>query len=190
MELVELWKPVKGFENIYLISNKGRLMSRRRGKWRLMSNINSKGDYFAIILRHGDKVWHTRIHRLVYEAFIGEIPEGKRYHIHHIDHNKQNNCYLNLELVDAKTHVNKHLSDGSRMCEAMNNYNRFIRPRSIGMYSIQTGELLGVFPNAQEAMRATGVCARNILQVAEKTPYNNKGFYRKQAGGFRWQFVD
>ena len=55
MVYFEEWRHIKGFEGVYLISNKGRLMSKRGKKWRLRSNVNSKGDYLAVILRHGDK---------------------------------------------------------------------------------------------------------------------------------------
>jgi hypothetical protein len=34
----------------------------------------------------------------------------------------------------------------------------------------------------------TGICARNILQVANKTPYNTKGKTRSMAGGYIWVF--
>lgn len=34
----------------------------------------------------------------------------------------------------------------------------------------------------------TGICQRNILQVANKEPYNSKGSIRKQAGGYVWKF--
>lgn len=43
---------------------------------------------------------------------------------------------------------------------------------------------------ATEASRVTGVCARNILQVADKEPFNSKGSVRKQAGGYIWKFAD
>ena len=33
-----------------------------------------------------------------------------------------------------------------------------------------------------------GICGRNILQVANKEPYNSKGSVRKQAGGYVWKF--
>lgn len=33
------------------------------------------------------------------------------------------------------------------------------------------------------------VCQRNILQVANKEPYNKNGKIRKQAGGFIWKFA-
>ena len=36
--------------------------------------------------------------------------------------------------------------------------------------------------------RMTGICQRNISQVASKEPYNSKGSVRKQAGGYAWEF--
>lgn len=189
MVYFEEWRHIRGFEGVYLISNKGRLMSKRGKKWHLRSNVNSKGDYLAVILRHGDKEKHTRIHRLVYEAFVGEIPKGKKYHIHHIDHNKQNNAVDNLALENAKLHIRRHLNEGSLMCKAMNHYNRFIKPKAVKCISLD-GEVLGIFPNAQDAGSQMDVCPRNILQVAGKSPYNKKGSIRKQAGGYIWEFVN
>lgn len=88
----EIWKDVKGFEGIYLISNKGRLASSKRGDWCVLSNVNSKGWYISVVLQYGDNRKSTKIHRLVYETFVKSIPNGKRYHIHHKDGNKQNNA--------------------------------------------------------------------------------------------------
>ena len=72
----EVWKPIKEFEDLYKISNKGRLMSSSSGEWMLLSNTNTKGDYFSVILLKGKYRKSTRIHRLVYESFIGDIPKG------------------------------------------------------------------------------------------------------------------
>ena len=49
---------------------------------------------------------HELVHRLVYKTFVGEIPPG--YHIHHKDHNKQNNALDNLELIDPVEHQRLH----------------------------------------------------------------------------------
>ena len=59
----------------------------------------------------------NRVHRLVYEYFIGNIPKG--YHIHHIDGNKQNNCIDNLECISPSDHNKKHHKD--------NTFNRYKR---------------------------------------------------------------
>lgn len=50
------------------------------------------------------------------------------------------------------------------------------------------GEFINSYSNAADAYRDTGVCQRNILQVASKTPFNDKGSIRKQAGGYIWRF--
>lgn len=48
------------------------------------------------------------LHRVIYETFVGEIPEG--YIIHHKDENKQNNAVSNLLMVSAEDHVRIHFS--------------------------------------------------------------------------------
>lgn len=46
------------------------------------------------------------LHRAIYMAAFGEIPEG--YHIHHKDGNGFNNDLSNLEAIPASEHVKKH----------------------------------------------------------------------------------
>lgn len=36
---------------------------------------------------------------------------GRKYIIHHKDHNKQNNCLDNLELLSSKAHHMEHIKD-------------------------------------------------------------------------------
>ena len=52
-----------------------------------------------------------RLHRCVYEAVHGEIPEG--WQVHHIDHNKNNNEPENLELLTAEQHSQRHADEMS-----------------------------------------------------------------------------
>ena len=57
----------------------------------LSSNINGK---------------RYRLHRYIWEYYNGEIPKG--YHIHHKDHNKDNNELENLELLTKEEHRIRH----------------------------------------------------------------------------------
>lgn len=183
----EEWKPVKGAES-YLISNKGRLKhcTSRYGV-RVLKNTNKKGDYLSVILRGNNGRISTRIHRLVAEHFIGEIPKG--YQVHHKDGNKQNNCVDNLEILSPGDHAVESRKMHPDYCKGMNRYNRYERPRHIKQYSLK-GEFIAEYINAQTAGLVTGVCSRNILQVASKVPYNAKGLIRSQAGGYKWEFAD
>lgn len=52
------------------------------------------------------------IHRIVWETFIGEIPEG--YEIDHIDSNKENNALSNLQLLTHKENINKLAKEGRK----------------------------------------------------------------------------
>lgn len=193
LNMEEVWKDVKGFEGIYQISNKGRLASFYKGGFHVRSNNNSKGGYFSVVL-HGNNGERksTRIHRLVYEAFIGEIPKGHKYHIHHINHNKQDNRVENLMLVTAKEHY--HLDIDTRNISGLRpiweNYQGAPCGEKKVIQKSLDGEVLAIYDSAQKASLDTGVCARNIRQVASKEPYNKKGSVRKQAGGFIWEDVE
>ena len=185
----EVWKDVKGFEGIYQVSNKGRLASFYRGGFHVLSNKNTTGGYFSVVLYgNNGKRKSTRIHRLVYETFVGEIPKGKKYHIHHINHNKQDNRVENLSLVTAKEHYQLDIDsrDTSGLRPIWENYQGKPCAKKVIQKSL-SGEIIAIHDSAQEAYLATGVCARNIRQVASKEPYNKKGSVRKQAGGFIWE---
>ena len=191
-KMEEIWKDIKGFEGVYQISNLGRLAKRSKGGFRVLSNKNSKGDYLSVVLSYGDEIRYTRIHRLVYETFVGEIPKGKKYHIHHINHDKQDNRVENLSLVTAKEHYQLDIDskDISGLRPIWENYQGTPCEAKKVIQKSLDGEVLAIYESAQKAYLATGVCARNIRQVASKEPYNKKGSIRKQAGGFIWEDVE
>lgn len=187
----EEWRYIESLENVYAISNKGRLASRKRNKWNILSNRNSKNGYFSVTLRNGNTTIHSRIHRLVYEAFVGKIPHGRKHHIHHINHNKQDNRLENLLLVSAKEHYQLDIDsrNTSGLRPIWENHVYACRPKRIVQKALD-GTIIAYYNCAKDAHLATGVCERNIRQVASKEPYNDKGCTRKQAGGFIWEDVE
>ena len=53
----------------------------------------------------------TKNYRKVYKVHYGPIPvdqQGRRYHIHHIDGNRSNNHYTNLQAVSIDEHYQIH----------------------------------------------------------------------------------
>ena len=187
--MTEEWKWIRGFEGTYQISNHGRLKSFKKDTdGYILSNTNEKGGYLAIVLT--DKIRKikrcTRIHVLVAEHFIGERPDG--FHIHHKDGNKQNNVVSNLEYISVLDHYKETLKDCPQIVTGITKYNKFEKTKIVQQYSLE-GDLLAEYRNAVIAEKMTGICSRNILQVANGTEYKpNKK--RVQAGGYVWKFKD
>ena len=101
--VAESWRPVVGYENLYAVSDHGRMRTfqhqRRygRGRFRLMKLVPHSGGYWMIRLHSQKKSKGFLVHRLVYESFVGPIPEDMV--INHKDGNKRNNRIDNLELA-------------------------------------------------------------------------------------------
>lgn len=98
----EIWKPVKGYEGFYEISNYGNVKNVQRGNLRKL--LLNKDGYVEILLSKNGSVKSVRVHRLVAEAFIPN--PDKKPEVNHKDYNKSNNYIENLEWTTRKENVN------------------------------------------------------------------------------------
>lgn len=117
----EIWKDVVGYEGLYEISNMGNIRklptititSDGRVQHYKGHNLNltkDKDGYYRVWLRKDKQRKAHFIHRLVYEAFIGDIPQDKV--INHIDCNKNNNHIENLECITQQENVIHGIENG------------------------------------------------------------------------------
>lgn len=92
---LEIFMPIPGFPD-YLVSTWGRVKRISTGKI-LKPQVHDKG-YLRVDLvdMYGSRV-HMKVHRLVAMVYVGN-PFNKP-HVNHIDGNKKNNSYTNLEWV-------------------------------------------------------------------------------------------
>lgn len=187
--LKEEWKWIKGYEGLYQISNYGKVKSFHKNKRGKMISLNNKNGWY-LSFRAMSKECRTstlRVHVEVAKAFIGDIPKG--YHVHHKDRNKQNNRADNLEIIHPSKHWHETEEHNHSIIKGLNDYNRYVKTKKIQQYSLD-GVLLAEYTNGEIASRMTGICQRNILQVASKEPFNKNGNVRKQAGGYIWKYAD
>lgn len=93
-ELVEVWKPVVGYESRYAVSNWGRVRSFSKYGKPYIKGRKLKGGHHRVALYKEGAVSDCLIHRLVLEAFVGPCPGGMEGL--HWDDNKDNNHLSNL----------------------------------------------------------------------------------------------
>lgn len=107
MKVEEIWKDIVGFEGLYEISNYGNIKSCKRyvphsrfGKKlvpeKKISLGKDKDGYLMAILCKNATRKTVKVHRLVAEAFI---QNSCKKIVNHIDSNKSNNFFQNLEWV-------------------------------------------------------------------------------------------
>lgn len=93
----ETWRWIRGYEELYQGSNKGRIKSFHSGEGRILTPLHAKGGYLRVKLTKDGKIRTLLIHRIVAKLFIPN-PENKP-EVHHRDDNPANNCVENLEWV-------------------------------------------------------------------------------------------
>lgn len=100
---MEIFYPITGFEGLYEISSKGRVLSLG-GKINHIKPIFlkqkvDKDGYLIVVLQKDKTRKDFKVHRLVADHFIEKI-EGKDF-VNHKDSNRGNNDESNLEWVDG-----------------------------------------------------------------------------------------
>jgi hypothetical protein len=107
-------KPITNFENLYAVTEDGRIYSYKR-KIFLKSGYD-KGGYLRVCLYpdlgYGKKGKRkiVSIHRLVAMTFLSNYTEDLE--VNHKDGNKTNNCIENLEMVTPKENVSHAYKSG------------------------------------------------------------------------------
>lgn len=192
----EVWKPVKGYEGLYEVSNTGKVRSRDR-----MTKVTRNGEtylcphkgtelkpgkrrhgYLGVMLYskggHATRGFKTfSVHRLVAEAFIPNpngLPE-----VNHIDEDKTNNRAENLEWVSHIDNTNYGTAQ-NRRAEKLRNGSKSV---AIQQFT-KDGELVKTYPSLAEVHRQTGYAQANISKCAQGSKQYSHAY------GFVWRYVN
>ena len=112
----EIWKPIKGYEGCYSVSNLGRVKSESRFvKWgkgekfvteKILKPVKHKNGYLFVSLRGKEKMFIYAIHRLVAQAFLFNFSDDKQ--VHHINEDITDNTVENLCVMTVSEHMFIH----------------------------------------------------------------------------------
>ncbi len=119
---MEVWKPVRGYEGYYEVSNLGnvwRVSETELYTGKLVgSNPIDRNIYRTVTLTKAGKTETKGVHVLVLEAFTGPRPGSMV--VNHRDGDKQNNTLNNLDWVTQRVNIlhARHLAANPRPCKA------------------------------------------------------------------------
>ena len=105
---MEIWKPVKNFENLYEVSNLGKVKTLRKNK--LLRPIYNKQNGYRYIRLYNKSENFYYIHQLVAEAFCKKPNTTERLTVNHKNGRKLDNRANNLEWVTFSQNL-KHAYD-------------------------------------------------------------------------------
>lgn len=176
----EIWKDIKGYEELYQVSNMGRIKSlKRKAKnkngYRITNEkiikpvLTSTCKYYTVGLCKNKKRKILLVHRLVAQAFI---PNPNNYkEVNHKDENKQNNNVNNLEWCNHQ--YNMHYGKCLKMISI--NQHR----KKINQYDLE-GNFIKQWESVSDIKKEL-----NITNIASCC----KGRY-KQCNGYIWKYVN
>lgn len=92
----------------YYITNYSNVLSLCQNKWHLLKQTIDKDGYYYVSFQYKDKRIKKHTHRLVAEYFVYNPAPQEKTIVHHIDGNRKNNYFLNLQWCDTKEHSSLH----------------------------------------------------------------------------------
>lgn len=168
----EIWKDIPGYEGLYQVSNLGmvkRIKILSRKEQRIIKQYADRSGYMTVYLYNGEG---TRgfflVHRLVAKVFVPN--PWKKKEVNHIDGNKSNNTFDNLEWSTRS----ENILHASKSLGKIMGVHKPVR-------CIETNK---VYPNMCIASKHTGVARSSINEIClHSNPH------RKTAGGYHWEFI-
>lgn len=168
--LKEEWRPIEKTNNTYFISNLGRVKSvdrvthcpdgrMRRFPGKLLAPMETLNGYLYVYI--GSPMNKNKlVHRLVAQAFAKNDSGGN--YINHINGNKKDNVYTNLEWCFQKDNVRHAIKTG------LMEYTTPSKP----IIAYKGGNVVGTFPSISDCARKLNCndgCISNVLHGRRKT---------------------
>ena len=166
----EIWKHIEGYEGLYQVSNLGRV--KRVATGRVLKGYKDTCGYLLVSLYKNNIRCNKLIHRLVAQAFIPN--HENKPEVNHIDEDKANNLYSNLEWSTRKEN-NNYGTRNERAGKAISKSNSI----PIIATNLKTGEFREFYGSC-ECARQLGLNQAHITSVLKGR--------RNQAGGYTFKY--
>lgn len=167
----EEWKPIEGYEGLYKVSNLGKIQSlaRKTTSGKILKSTLQNGYLKVMLCKNNKKRWYS-IHRLVAEAFISN---PKNYPIvNHIDGNKLNNNFYNLEWCTAKENISHAIKNKLKVFKRSGEHKL---SKKVYQFDLQ-GNLIKKWDCLNDIQRELGLSKGNISNCCHGRLQKTKGY--------------
>lgn len=182
---VEIWRPIKGYEGLYEVSNLGQVRSLDRWQYNpvaathktlhrghIMLGVVSHRGYRMVGLRpECGKRKNCSVHRLVAEAFVPN-PDNLPC-VNHKNYDQLDNRACNLEWCDEYYNVHYGRADEIRQ---LNQPKR----KAVRQYTLN-GEIVADYPTLVAAAKAANTTRQLVRECASGR--------LQTAGGYKWKYI-
>lgn len=193
----EIWKPIDGYEELYEVSNLGKIRSldrttvqcnngtltdtKYKGK-ELKGKANDKG-YVRVHVSKDGKGEYLSVHRAVATAFC-EKPEGCNI-VNHLDNNPSNNEATNLEWTTYKGNMQWASKQGRMGCHP-ENLKKAQEARHKAVIATDKDGNEYMFNSQAEAAKVLNITStRGHIGLCCKQRYGYKS-----TGGYTWRYAN
>lgn len=176
---MEIWKDIEGYEGYFQVSNLGRVKGLNRKiircnqsimtiKEKMLSPYRTYKGYLVVCLTKLGKMKVRSVHRLVSNCFV----EGdKTLQVNHIDGNKENNNYRNLEWVTGKENVSHTINNNLR-----NLYYGAENKTSLGLIEVIKNGVVVFTVCGSKEMRDSGLIPSCVCRCLSGKLKTHKGY--------------
>lgn len=170
----EIWRPIKDFEDIYEVSNMGRV---RRIGGNIKKPQDNRNGYPMVMLYRHCKHKKIFIHRAVAEAFVPN-PRGVNI-VNHKDETRNNNRADNLEWVTHMENIHYGTAQERKLAKDRARRGKPNTPLYKKVRCVETGE---VFESGTEVCKKFNVHDSNLSKCLKGK--------RHTTGGYHWEYAE
>lgn len=174
MTTAEEWKPVSFLDGKYEVSNLGRI--RRFDNKEIRKTPTSKRGYPVFSAYMNGKHLLVNVHKCVATEFCEKTSEHQTQ-VNHVDGNKCNNNFENLEWCTPRENVLHARRTGLQKSDG-----------DKAVIQSKDGIDIAKFKSASEASRQTGIDRASICNVCNNYVWN--GHHCVTAGGYKWRWAN
>lgn len=188
--IVEIWKPIMGYEGLYEVSNLGRVKSLERvvkcGKaTRIDSEViktltPNKNGYIKVNLFKEGKYKTCLVHRLVADTFLDNTHNLPQ--VDHINGDRTDNRVINLRYTDKQSNQLNNITRKRMSLSHIGKPSNWHKKEKTKVQFNHNGEIIKIWNSTKDCKSIIGI-SRQTINDCCKGRCNS-------AGGYQWQYLD